>query len=285
MGHGLQPGHATTGALLLSVGALWVACATPTPMKSSDAGPRTGAVLDAAGATLAAPASLPQSMPSSVPTEGATTASSLWTPLARGRLDCVVVRGLVQKRTPARVGPETPTLKVIQAAYDRGDITYEQKLLFTVFAESDPGRLPRKYRGCDKEQLGFCGNASVWASIDPNWDCLSPKVRDELECYRPKPTRCVHPDGIRRNLSRPRANPCPAPKASAQSGYLRLVSRPPARIYVDGADVGLTTPVERLSLAEGEHTIELKHAPLKLSRTFTVRIKPNKTVAFSIRLR
>jgi hypothetical protein len=278
-----------TRTLLLCAGTLMVACAPPTPAGSADAAAQ-GAVPDAAGLGPSKPASPPQFVPSSAPTEREPAESLSRRPTTWGKLDCSAVRGLVQKDRLRPVRPGTSTGEIIQAAHDRGDITYERKLLYTVFSESDPGRLPRKYRGCDEERpRGLCANASVWSRIDASWDCLSPKVRDELECYRPrptpKPTRCVHPDGIQRTLPRPRPNPCPAPKASAQAGYVRLVSRPPARICVDGADVGLTTPVERLALAAGEHTIELKNAPLKLSRILTVRIKANRTVAHTIRLR
>jgi hypothetical protein len=273
----------STRTLMLCAGTLLVACATPSPEGSPDAADRSAAVPDAAGPRLPGPASLPQSMPGSALTRREATGSPSWGPTAASKLDCGAVRGLVQ--TLRRVRPGTSTREIIQAAYDRREITYEKKLLYTAFSESDPGRVPRKYRGCDEDRRGLCANASVWRSIDASWDCLSPRIRDELECYRPKPARCVHPDGIQRTLPRPRANPCPQPEASAQSGYLRLVSRPPARIYIDGADVGLTTPAERLSLAEGEHVIELKNFSLRLSRTFTVRIRANKTIHRTIRLR
>ena len=43
------------------------------------------------------------------------------------------------------------------------------------------------------------------------------------------------------------------------TGQVQLVVSPWAELEVDGADSGLTPPVQRLTLSEGMHTITLRH--------------------------
>jgi hypothetical protein len=48
----------------------------------------------------------------------------------------------------------------------------------------------------------------------------------------------------------------PAP-AQGERGFLDIVSDPPAKIVVDGADTGKTTPQHRLELSVGHHKLTL----------------------------
>ncbi len=57
-------------------------------------------------------------------------------------------------------------------------------------------------------------------------------------------------------------------------GRLTLQSRPWARILLDGKDTGRFTPVAEMTVAAGEHVVELVNDEDRLSARFTVTIKP-----------
>jgi hypothetical protein len=48
-----------------------------------------------------------------------------------------------------------------------------------------------------------------------------------------------------------------SPPAEGERGFLDIVSDPPAKILVDGADTGKTTPQHRLELPVGHHKLTL----------------------------
>jgi hypothetical protein len=70
----------------------------------------------------------------------------------------------------------------------------------------------------------------------------------------------------------------PDPYAANAVGYLRIASTPPARIFVDGADTGLRTPIrgDKLPLAAGRHKVTFLVGDSKY--TFSVRIKAGETL-------
>ena len=61
-----------------------------------------------------------------------------------------------------------------------------------------------------------------------------------------------------------------APKTDA--GFLTVTSDPAAKLEIDGADTGKTTPVTRLSLSAGKHKVTLTSIDGKTKRTLGVTI-------------
>jgi hypothetical protein len=61
------------------------------------------------------------------------------------------------------------------------------------------------------------------------------------------------------------------------SGFLEVNCRPWASVSVDGEGVG-TTPIKRLRLSAGNHRVTLNNDAKGYSKTFTVKVKPGKTV-------
>jgi PEGA domain-containing protein len=85
----------------------------------------------------------------------------------------------------------------------------------------------------------------------------------------------------------PAAAPPPAPRAPAPppaqpadpyaDGHLHVYSTPAARIFIDGSDTGLRTPIrgDKLSLSPGKHKVTFVVGDDKF--TFAVRIKAGET--------
>ena len=60
-------------------------------------------------------------------------------------------------------------------------------------------------------------------------------------------------------------------------GTLRLGSKPPCRIFIDGRDTGKSTPQRNLKLMSGSHKITLKNADHGIDETFRVEIRDGET--------
>ena len=101
-------------------------------------------------------------------------------------------------------------------------------------------------------------------------------ARAEVEvAAAPAPAPAVEPPAP----TAPEPAPEPAPADPYEpSGYLRIASTPPARIFIDGADTGLRTPIrgDRLPLAAGRHKVTFLVGDSKY--TFSVRIKAGETL-------
>ncbi len=61
-----------------------------------------------------------------------------------------------------------------------------------------------------------------------------------------------------------------APRGDA--GFLTVTTDPAAKLEIDGADTGKTTPVVRLSLASGKHKVTVTSLDGKTKRTLGVTI-------------
>lgn len=61
-----------------------------------------------------------------------------------------------------------------------------------------------------------------------------------------------------------------APKGDV--GFLTVTTDPPAKLSVDGADTGKTTPVTKLSLPAGKHKVTLTSLDGKTTRSLGVTI-------------
>lgn len=86
------------------------------------------------------------------------------------------------------------------------------------------------------------------------------RLRVELKCYRPVERSITLKDDVALDLNlEPIPGACLAPRQqkSDEPGVLRLMARPPARVFVDGTDTGLTTPLQEFAIAPGRHKIRL----------------------------
>jgi hypothetical protein len=75
------------------------------------------------------------------------------------------------------------------------------------------------------------------------------------------------------------APPVPEPAADAPPstvGFFSLSSRPKMEVSIDGRDVG-STPVRRLRLSTGQHSVKVKNGELGLSRSLRIMIQPGET--------
>ena len=60
-------------------------------------------------------------------------------------------------------------------------------------------------------------------------------------------------------------------------GYLRIGSKPWARIIVDGKDTGLVTPQTHLRLNAGTHKVTLTNPQFGVNDTFAIDVKAGQT--------
>ena len=74
------------------------------------------------------------------------------------------------------------------------------------------------------------------------------------------------------------------PEADADVGYLDVSSDPPAKVRVDDADTGKTTPVERLPLKAGHHKLTLTTSKPDRKKTIGFTIGAGQTTKLSIHL-
>jgi serine/threonine protein kinase len=113
-------------------------------------------------------------------------------------------------------------------------------------------------------------------------------MRLELKCYRTYEKKVLLARDVSLDVNlEPLPGACLAPrpvKTSADPGTLRLVASPPARVWIDGRDTGLTTPLTPgVSLAPGLHVVKLVAGGA--TREFEVEIEPRKTVTKIERVR
>lgn len=104
---------------------------------------------------------------------------------------------------------------------------------------------------------------------------LDAKQRRELEALR---TATPAPVAV---APAPIAAPIASAAPPANTGLLNVSCTPPARILVDGADTGRTTPA-RLDLVAGKHTVTLQTADQRVDSV--VDITPGGTVSISRQL-
>jgi hypothetical protein len=89
------------------------------------------------------------------------------------------------------------------------------------------------------------------------------------------------------------ASPRPRPKKDAgvkrrpriRHGYLNLNSIPWSNVTIDGRRIGRPTPLLRLRLRVGWHTIVLENRGRKLRKKIKVRIRPGVTTYKLVRLK
>lgn len=82
--------------------------------------------------------------------------------------------------------PSTPTdvrgessFELIKAAYQRGEINYDEQLVYLVYSVFAPKLLPQKYRSDVP-----CKDATpIILEVKRNWDRLSPDARDKIAPY------------------------------------------------------------------------------------------------------
>jgi serine/threonine protein kinase len=85
------------------------------------------------------------------------------------------------------------------------------------------------------------------------------------------------------NTEKPRRDPPRSGRHPARGGegFLTLTSKPWAKVVVDGKDMQVFTPVSRLPLSAGSHTVTLSNPKENLSITFKVTIQDGAEVTLS----
>jgi hypothetical protein len=81
----------------------------------------------------------------------------------------------------------------------------------------------------------------------------------------------------------PRQEKAPAPARG--SGTLTLVSKPWARVFIDGKDTGRFTPLSQWALPSGSHQVMLRNDPQDLTMKFKVTVAAGQDVKVSKELR
>jgi hypothetical protein len=72
---------------------------------------------------------------------------------------------------------------------------------------------------------------------------------------------------------------------SARLGWLDIVSVPAARVFLDGADTGLQTPLYGYEVEAGRHAVRLESLDATLLRAYDVRVEPAGTTHLHVDLR
>jgi PEGA domain len=75
-----------------------------------------------------------------------------------------------------------------------------------------------------------------------------------------------------------------APTSDADTGFLDVSSDPPAKVLVDDADTGKTTPATHLPLKAGHHKLTLVTADGAHKRTIGFTIDAGQTTKLSVHL-
>jgi hypothetical protein len=73
-------------------------------------------------------------------------------------------------------------------------------------------------------------------------------------------------------------------QGDADTGYLDVTSDPPAKVFVDDADTGKTTPAAHLPLKAGHHKLTLVTSDGAHKRTIGFTIDAGQTTKLSIHL-
>jgi hypothetical protein len=71
----------------------------------------------------------------------------------------------------------------------------------------------------------------------------------------------------------------------AERGWLDVESVPPARVYLDGRDLGETTPLYTYEVEAGRHELRLVAEDRGLDRTWEVQVHPGMTTILNLDLR
>jgi hypothetical protein len=72
--------------------------------------------------------------------------------------------------------------------------------------------------------------------------------------------------------------------SQGERGYLDIASDPPAKIVIDGADTGKTTPQHRLELPVGHHKLTLVTLDGKHQRSIGFAVERGQTTQLSVHL-
>lgn len=72
---------------------------------------------------------------------------------------------------------------------------------------------------------------------------------------------------------------------SARLGWLDVVSVPAARVFLDGTDTGLQTPLYGYEVEAGRHAVRLESLDGSLLRAYDVRVEPSGTTHLHVDLR
>ena len=70
-----------------------------------------------------------------------------------------------------------------------------------------------------------------------------------------------------------------------QTGWLHIQSIPTARVFVDGHDTKLFTPLFLYKVSTGQHTIELRTEEHNLRRTYRIKVEPMTHLRLNLDLR
>jgi len=126
--------------------------------------------------------------------------------------------------------------------------------------------------------LGVMGAAALASRRAPVETRVAPAMAGS-----PAPAQVPVPVSAAAPAESPSAAPAPRkpPRRAtpASVGYLVVTSELPATVRVDGRPRG-STPLPRITLPAGVHTLELQHAPLGLSRRARITIPANQAVSY-----
>jgi hypothetical protein len=91
-------------------------------------------------------------------------------------------------------------------------------------------------------------------------------------------------DGAPHHVDRASAEPAPAPRkprqvaeSAAGEGTLKISSKPPCEIVIDGKQTGLVTPQIAIALSAGTHRVTLVNREKDIKKTFSVQLAANTT--------
>lgn len=141
----------------------------------------------------------------------------------------------------------------------------------------------------DPPELPAAGGAKLSVEAPPAKEAsqtqTSKTVSDEVSSPA---TQEAARSAARRARSRRRARRARAKAASAKRraraeavlkkpGFLSIDSRPWTRVYIDGKARG-PTPIARMELGAGTHTVRMRNPAQGIDKTFKVKIRPGKTV-------
>jgi hypothetical protein len=82
----------------------------------------------------------------------------------------------------------------------------------------------------------------------------------------------------------PAARAADSLRGDQETGFLDVSSDPPARVHIDDADTGKTTPVQHLPLKAGHHKLTLVTADGAHKRTIGFTVDAGQTTKLSIHL-
>ncbi len=80
--------------------------------------------------------------------------------------------------TPAHVR-EKSSAELIKAAYARGEINYDEQMLYLVYSVFEPESLPLEYQS----DVPYKDATPIILEVKRNWEQLSPATRDKISVY------------------------------------------------------------------------------------------------------